>query len=271
MYSIGEFSKIGSVTTKTLRYYDEIGLLPPAYVDEESHYRYYNTEQVEVILLINELKQYDLKLEQIKAILEKDDLALLAHFLEERVHELENEIDANLRLKASIEKKMQHIQLGGKMMDKISKFVVEAKVFEPMQVIGKVATIEITQMGKVLGDVFAELYQGGLRPAGPVMTFYHDESFEPQHATIEVCVQIEDTEVARANDKVKTLQPGMCAICTHVGPYDQLGGAYAAILKWMEENGYKTASAPFDIYMNDPQVVKNPEELITKVCFPITK
>ena len=41
MYSIGEFSKIGSVSTKTLRYYDEIGLLRPAYVDEENRYRYY--------------------------------------------------------------------------------------------------------------------------------------------------------------------------------------------------------------------------------------
>lgn len=30
MYLIGEFSRIGSVTTKTLRYYDKIGLLHPA-------------------------------------------------------------------------------------------------------------------------------------------------------------------------------------------------------------------------------------------------
>ena len=36
MYRISMFSKINKVTVKTLRYYDEVGLLIPAYVDEEN-------------------------------------------------------------------------------------------------------------------------------------------------------------------------------------------------------------------------------------------
>ncbi|HBF4730547.1 TPA: MerR family DNA-binding transcriptional regulator, partial [Clostridioides difficile] len=34
MFSIGMFSKINKITTKTLRYYEDIGLLKPEYVDE---------------------------------------------------------------------------------------------------------------------------------------------------------------------------------------------------------------------------------------------
>ena len=103
MYSIGEFSKIGSVSTKTLRYYDEIGLLRPAYVDEENHYRYYAEEQVEQILFITELKTYDLRLAQIKAIMESKDSALLKHFLEMRIEQLNSQIAESLRLRLCIE------------------------------------------------------------------------------------------------------------------------------------------------------------------------
>lgn len=79
MYSIGEFSKIGSITAKTLRYYDEIGLLRPAYVEQENRYRFYSEEQVYEILFIAELKSYDLRLEQIKAIMESKDEHLLEY------------------------------------------------------------------------------------------------------------------------------------------------------------------------------------------------
>ncbi|MBC8059209.1 MAG: MerR family DNA-binding transcriptional regulator, partial [Clostridiaceae bacterium] len=40
MYSIGVFSQINKVTTKTLRHYDEINLLKPEYVDKFTGYRY---------------------------------------------------------------------------------------------------------------------------------------------------------------------------------------------------------------------------------------
>lgn len=36
MLSIGEFSKICKVSTKTLRYYDEIGLIKPSKINQEN-------------------------------------------------------------------------------------------------------------------------------------------------------------------------------------------------------------------------------------------
>ena len=56
MLPIGEFSKICSVTTKTLRYYDEIGLLKPIIVNEHNGYRFYDVKQLKTILFINKLK-----------------------------------------------------------------------------------------------------------------------------------------------------------------------------------------------------------------------
>ena len=46
MLKIGLFSKLSRVSIRMLRYYDEIGLLHPAYTDPESEYRYYREDQL---------------------------------------------------------------------------------------------------------------------------------------------------------------------------------------------------------------------------------
>lgn len=274
MYSIGEFSKIGAVSTKTLRYYDEIGLLRPAFVDQENHYRYYSEEQVEQILLIAELKTYDLRLEQIKAIMESEDPSLLEHFLKSRIAQLDQQLADTIRLRQCLERKVHEIQSGGKMMKNV-ELIVEAKTFEPTWVMSKSATIEISQVGPVIGSVFEAIFASGLSPTGPVMTFYMDTDFQPEQANIEVCVPVapkDNLELPKDSIKgLKLLDVGLCAMCTHTGPYHELGRAYAAVMKWIEENQYKIAYAPFDVYLSDPKTVTDPESFVTQVWFPIEK
>ena len=69
MYRIGMFSKINKVTVKTLRYYDEVGLLIPAYVDEENGYRYYTSNQLPIIHKIKALRQMGFTIDEITLIL----------------------------------------------------------------------------------------------------------------------------------------------------------------------------------------------------------
>lgn len=44
MLKIGLFSKLSRVSIRMLRYYDEMGLLCPAYIDPDSDYRYYRED-----------------------------------------------------------------------------------------------------------------------------------------------------------------------------------------------------------------------------------
>ena len=46
LLSIGEFAKLRGVSVKSLRYYERVGALKPAYVNEESGYRYYSINQI---------------------------------------------------------------------------------------------------------------------------------------------------------------------------------------------------------------------------------
>jgi DNA-binding transcriptional MerR regulator len=66
---IGEFASRSRLSAKALRIYDELGLLPPARVDEGSGYRFYEPGQLKQARLIAALRQLHFPLAEIKAIL----------------------------------------------------------------------------------------------------------------------------------------------------------------------------------------------------------
>src|SRR5918998_3626456 len=70
MFRIGHFAKLSQVSVKTLRYYDERGLLRPMHTDLDTGYRYYSAEQFPRLNRILALKGMGLSLEQIASLLE---------------------------------------------------------------------------------------------------------------------------------------------------------------------------------------------------------
>jgi DNA-binding transcriptional MerR regulator len=67
--SIGEFARDSRLSAKALRLYDELGLLPPARVDDGSGYRFYERGQLKQARLIAALRQLEVPLAQIKSVL----------------------------------------------------------------------------------------------------------------------------------------------------------------------------------------------------------
>ena len=65
-YRIGEFARLGGVPVKTLRFYDEIGLLQPAAVDSRTQYRLYVPEQLHDLAAILALKGLGASLNDIR-------------------------------------------------------------------------------------------------------------------------------------------------------------------------------------------------------------
>ena len=49
LFPIGEVSKLFHISVSSLRHYETIGLLTPAYISPDSGYRYYGPEQFEVL------------------------------------------------------------------------------------------------------------------------------------------------------------------------------------------------------------------------------
>lgn len=72
MFRIGEFSKIAQVPGSLLRYYDQIGLLKPAHIDQWTGYRYYSAKQLPRLHRILALKELGLTLDQITRLVDEE-------------------------------------------------------------------------------------------------------------------------------------------------------------------------------------------------------
>ena len=66
---IKEFAEFTGVSVRTLHYYDEIGLLSPAYVDEQTGYRFYDENSLLRMQEILFYRELDFSLKSIKEIL----------------------------------------------------------------------------------------------------------------------------------------------------------------------------------------------------------
>ena len=80
-FSVGEAAKTVHTTTETLRHYDRIGLVKPSRKDEWTNYRYYTEQDIVRLNTVRALQLMDLPLQEIKKVLEYDDLEKIVDFL----------------------------------------------------------------------------------------------------------------------------------------------------------------------------------------------
>lgn len=70
-YRIGEFAKLTGVSAKTLRFYDEVGLLRPAGTDPRTRYRHYLPQQLQDLATILALKELGVSLAEIRKVVDR--------------------------------------------------------------------------------------------------------------------------------------------------------------------------------------------------------
>ena len=100
---IGQFSKMTRLSIKALRLYDEIGLLPPAYVDPTSGYRYYEPGQANRATAVKILRSVDMPLDEIRAILDTDDPDVARKHLVQHQERLADKLASQERMLAYLE------------------------------------------------------------------------------------------------------------------------------------------------------------------------
>jgi len=111
LISIGMMAEINHITIATLRLYDQLGLLKPKYVDEETKYRYYDLQQNARLDMIAYMKELGMSLSEIADVLKKEDITLIETILirkNEQLHrqmrELKSRHNAVERAIASVER-----------------------------------------------------------------------------------------------------------------------------------------------------------------------
>lgn len=62
---------------------------------------------------------------------------------------------------------------------------------------------------------------------------------------------------------------GIMAMVTHMGPYDNLGETWNALMQWIESNDLQPAHAPWEVYVTDPGAEADPSKWRTDIFFPV--
>ncbi len=271
MFKIGDFSKFSRVSVKTLRYYDEIGLLKPVQVDQFTDYRYYSADQLTRLNYILVLKEMGLTLEEIFGMLNNSltPVQLKELFILKK-GEIRQRVDAEQKRLHLVEKLLVQIEKEGAMPE----YAVTIKKVEP-QLVASIRDVmpDYASIGPVYGDIFKYLGKKLIfKPYGPLMFICHDNEYKESEVDIEAVIPI-NKKIA-GSDKVKIYElPGLekAASLVYKGAYDGIHEAYMALMAWIENNGYQITGPYRELYFTDPTRVKDPSENVTELQFPITK
>lgn len=91
MLSVGKFAELAQVSTRTVRFYESIGLLPPS-KRRENNYRYYDKKWLERMEQIRDLQSLGFSLEEVKKILLVDSFDFNSH-LYQRLSEIDSQVE----------------------------------------------------------------------------------------------------------------------------------------------------------------------------------
>jgi effector-binding domain-containing protein len=263
---IGRFSAICHLTIPALRLYDELNLLRPAIVDSDTGYRYYSLAQVPDAERIRQLREVEMPLDEIRALLAERDPVHVHERLENHRARLLERAEQYRQCLASldrlIEQEKSPMQYEVKLRDTVAQPMVSIR--------GHSSTANMPDFfGRAYAEIFGVLGPLGVRPNGTPVTIYHDPEINVDDVDLEVVVPVAEPVQGAGRVKGGTLPGGPVAYTLHVGPYENIHEAYKALAEWVQQNGREMAGPPRESYLVDPRQVKSPSELRTEVMWPI--
>lgn len=281
MLAIGDFSKLSQTTVRTLRYYDEVGLLKPLHVDRFTGYRYYSFDQLPRLNRILALKGLGFSLEQVAELLNealppdqiRGMLRLKQAELRQRVQEEQTRL-------VEVEARLNQIEQEQTM----SAYDVLLKPVEPQTV---AAIREVLPVGSDVGRLFYDIesYLGEHKApfAGYPMSIWHDSEYRERDLDAEAAIPVGLSTIQDNRISLRQL-PGFETVASvvHRGSYDTIMEAYSAVGKWIEANGYRIAGPGREVYLRygpsgaeveypSASLTDDPAQFVTEVQFPVEK
>ncbi len=267
-FSIGEFSRITSLSVKTLRLYHEKELLIPTSVDEFTNYRYYDEKNIETARTIKILREYDFSLAEIKTIIEQynDESEILEHLVKKK-DEITAKIDRFEKVSRSLEMIIKNEKESN--MNNQNVFEIEEKEIPTILIAGYRMKGKYAEVGKGFGILAKHL---GRQINGKAMNLYYDDEFKEEDAEFEPCFPIRKGKETESVS-IRELKGGLCVSLIHQGSYEKLGDSYGKIFNYINENGYNYSTPTREVYIKGPGFIfkGNPNNYLTEIQILIDK
>ena len=264
LYRIGMFAKMNKVTIKTLRYYDEMNLLKPVYIDEETSYRYYSSKQIASLHEIIALKQLGCSLSEIRKI---QNGQKPENILRNKKIKLIEEISQKTNMIAQIEYYLNN--------DKVNQdYNIVIKKLPHVIVASHRRTIpNYGALFKCYPEMGEEMSKLNCEISLPEYCFniYHDVAYQEENIDIEMCEAVVEAKEDTDNIKFKEiLEVEMAACLLHKGSYETIPSAYQKLVEWIEENNYVISDNPRESYIDGIWNKEDIDDWLTEVQIPIT-
>ena len=250
MFSTGEFAMLAHVSHRTLRYYDDIGLFRPHYIDPQTGYRYYTASQLPDLNKILALKQLGLTLEEIKVAKEEEINAdVIRGMLLMKKAQIKQNLDEEMRRLRNVELHLQQIESDADQYDVVLKqvptqpFLSSRFVFDSHE-----------KMGTCFMDILYHMLQLDIN-IGPYVAVIYEDGFGSDAIDIAfgflVGDDFKDSALVLSEEyRLRAAQlPAIPQTVTITCPVHLGRGAYAFAANWMELNQYQLAGPGREVYI----------------------
>ena len=93
MYKISDFAEITGLSKETLRYYAEVKLLEPAYIDPKNNYRYYDDGSYFLAMLLGKFRRFGFTIQEMISVMEDESFTNLEELLNNKRKKIQLQID----------------------------------------------------------------------------------------------------------------------------------------------------------------------------------
>ena len=265
---IGEFSKMMQVTVKTLRHYEQKGLLLPDNVDEWTGYRYYCIDQMQTLQAIRDLQRLGFSLDEIKELFEDDSHTPSIRQMDEKIKETERQ----LKQLVARRNRLLDWRDSRKQITTMEKFSIqtlpEIIVASHREIIPNYAAIGPMCVEKI----GPEMQKLGCKcpPPGYCFTMEHNKEYTPTDIDIEYCEQVEEMGEDSDIIQFKRLPAVPKALCVkHIGPYERFYESFTEAFRYIEEQGYKVVGQHRTCYIDGAWNQEDPGKWLSVIQIPI--
>jgi DNA-binding transcriptional MerR regulator len=276
MFRIGEFAQIAQVSGRQLRFYDQLGLLQPAHVDQQTGYRYYTIRQLPRLNSILALKELGLSLEQIGPLLDREmSPAELRSMLTLKRAQLERSLQEEEARLRHIESRIAQIDREGK----ADGFDVIVKSTPPTPFLavncGCDNMDEVMRMVRTVAEEGTRQIRPALRDK-LVVVARNDVDAEKLDLDIGFSLtRPSNTSVRIAGDLVlrATELPAIETMATVVRPGTNAEShtSFGTVGRWIEANHYEIAGPCREIFLEPITGPPGFEGALVEIQFPVRK
>jgi len=232
MLRIGAFARRASVSIKTLRYYDHVGVFRPAYIDPRSGYRYYETHQLALLRELRTLRELGCSVADLRCWIAGGRADLLLR-LRKRIC---NQLDQNLQHLAAIDDWIHGIPTERNIPD-IPAYTLRDRV-------GATDTAVYRMFEAGERAVARQDARAALQP----FLLLHGDDYLDKNADVEICIPVQSAALTAVGGRiVEGVQRAACLGFS--GSYSQAPAVLQVIERWMRLRGARTAGPLRESYM----------------------